>query len=113
MKKWQHARFELDFELGFGLDIILKRRADKYPTAFPCIDKQRRVQFLITSTRNPPSRLHLGPIHLALSGSNPKHSPKSSPKLKSWIRLIKNWQVASFGLGFGLEPESGRWSGPK
>ena len=54
---------------------IERRRADKYPTAFPCIDKQRRVQFLITSTSNPPSRLHLGPIHLPL-WLKPKTQPK-------------------------------------
>ena len=47
MKKWQLARFEQDFELGLGLDIIEQRRADKYHTALPCIKKRRRVPFLI------------------------------------------------------------------
>ena len=57
-EKWQHARFELDFELGFGLDIILQKPADRYPTALPCIKKRRRVQFLIRNILRICTRLH-------------------------------------------------------
>ena len=63
--------------------------------------------------RNQPSRLHLGPLHLPLSGSN----QKPSPKLATCQFLINLIQLFSFGLDFGLcfgfEPESGRWMGPK
>ena len=129
MKKWQLARFEQDFELGLGLDIIEQRRADKYPTALPCIKKRRRVPFLIRNILRNCTRLcflvqgkavgylfarllsitqgfqqstitYLDPIHLPLSDSNPKSNLKSSPKLPSCSRWMKKWQHARFELDF-------------